>query len=218
MRDRDAPFRDRADAGRRLAADLVARGASADVVLALPRGGVPVAREVAGALAVPWDVLVVRKLGLPGHEELAMGAIGAGDVRVWNEDVLRGSGVRPEAIERVEARERQELERRERSYRGDRAPLALAGRAVLIVDDGIATGATARAAVAVARAAGAAFVAVAAPVASPDTVAELRALADRVWVLQAPVGFYAVGQAYERFGQVSDEEVRAALAGAEGAV
>jgi predicted phosphoribosyltransferase len=215
MRDRDERFADRVDAGRRLAVDLIARGAAPDLVLALPRGGVPVARAVAAALAVPWDVLVVRKLGLPGHEELAMGAIGAGDVRVWNEDVLRGSGVHPEAIERVEARERQELERRERSYRGDRPPLALAGRAVLIVDDGIATGATARAAIAVARAAGAASVAVAAPVASPDTVAELRELADHVWVLQVPMGFYAVGQAYERFGQVSDDEVRAALAGAD---
>lgn len=212
MRGWDAPFVDRVDAGRRLAADLVARGASADVVFALPRGGVPVAREVARALAVPWDVLVVRKLGLPGHEELAMGAIGAGDVRVWNEDVLRGSGVRPAAIERVTARERQELERRERSYRGDRAPLVLEGRAVLIVDDGIATGATARAAIAVARAAGAASVAIAAPVASPDTVAELRELAEDVWVLRTPVGFRAVGEAYERFGQVSDDEVRAALA------
>lgn len=208
----DTPFHDRDDAGRRLAERLVADGAQVDLVLALPRGGVPVARPVARALGAPLDVLIVRKLGLPGHAELAMGAIGAGGVRVLVDDVVRGSGVTAEALARVEAAERRELERREASYRPGRPPLDLAGRRVLIVDDGLATGATARAAVAVARAAGAAWVGLAVPVGPPDTSAELAALVDRAWVLRVPAWFAAVGEAYERFEQVGDEVVRAALA------
>ncbi|MFN2321704.1 MAG: phosphoribosyltransferase [Trueperaceae bacterium] len=210
----DTRFRDRDDAGRRLAERVLADGAQVDLVLGLPRGGVPVATPVARALGAPLDVLVVRKLGTPGHAELAMGAIGPGGVRVLVEDVVRGSAVAPAALERIEAAERRELERREDVYRGGRPPLQLAGRRVLIVDDGLATGATARAAVAVARAAGAVWVGLAVPIGPPDTSGELGAEVDRLWVLHAPAGFSAVGQGYERFGQVGDDDVRAALAGA----
>jgi predicted phosphoribosyltransferase len=210
----DVRYRDRADAGRRLAERLLADRVEVDVVVALPRGGVPVAAPVARALGAPLDVLVVRKLGLPGHPELAMGAIGSGGVRVLVDDVVRGSGVAPAVLERVEAAERRELERREAAYRGDRPPVALAGRRVLIVDDGLATGATARAAVAVARAAGAAWVGLAVPIGPPDASAELGAEVDGVWVLWSPTWFSAVGQGYERFGQVDDAAVRSALAGA----
>ncbi len=205
-------FRDRDDAGHRLAERLVADGAQVDLVLALPRGGALVAAPVALALGAPLDVLIVRKLGLPGHAELAMGAIGAGGVRVLVEDVVRGSGVTPMALERVEASERRELERREAAYRGGRAALELAGRRVLIVDDGLATGATARAAVAVVRASGASWMGLALPIGPPDTGADLGREVDRLWLLWAPPWFSAVGQGYERFGQVSDSEVRAALA------
>jgi putative phosphoribosyl transferase len=207
----DTPFHDRDDAGRRLAERLVADGARVDLVLALPRGGVPVAVPVARALRAPLDVLVVRKLGLPGHAELAMGAIGPGGVRVLVDDVVRASQVAPATLDRVEAVERRELERREAAYRGDRPPLALAGRRVLIVDDGLATGATARAAVAVARAAGAAWVGLAVPIGPPDARTDLGALVDAAWVLWAPAWFSAVGQGYARFDQVGDEAVRAAL-------
>lgn len=210
----DGRFRDRADAGRQLAARLVAEGARLDVVLALPRGGVPVGRRVADALGLPLDVLVVRKLGLPGHEELAMGAIGPGGVQVHLDDAVLGTAVPSRAFARVEARERRELERREHAYRACRSPLALEGRAVLIVDDGIATGATARAAIAVARAAGVASVRFAAPVGAPDAVADLAGRVERLWVLRVPARFGAVGEAYVRFEQVSDDEVRAALAAA----
>ncbi len=206
-----ARFLDREDAGRQLAARLVADGAHPDVVLALPRGGVPVGRAVADALGAQLEVLVVRKLGVPGHPELAMGAIGPGGVRVLVDDVVRGAGVPAAVIERVESRERVELERRERAYREGRAPLALKGRAVLIVDDGIATGATARAAIAVARSAAASSVQFAAPVGAPDTVADLVGLVDRLWVLRMPERFGAVGEAYVRFVQVGDAEVRALL-------
>lgn len=210
----DTRFRDRDDAGRQLAERLLADGARVDVVLALPRGGVPVAAPVARALGAPLDVLVVRKLGMPGHAELAMGAIGPGGVRVLVDDVVRGSSVAPAVLERVEAAERRELERREDVYRGGRAALKLSGLRVLIVDDGLATGATARAAVAVARAAGAAWVGLAVPIGPRDTGAELSTGVDRLWVLRAPARFSAVGQGYERFGQVGDDDVRAALAGA----
>ena len=209
----DTRFRDRDDAGRRLAERLLADGARVDLVLALPRGGVPVAAPVARALGAPLDVLVVRKLGMPGHAELAMGAIGPGGVRVLVDDVVRGSSVAPAVLERVEAAERRELERREDVYRGGRAALKLSGLRVLIVDDGLATGATARAAVAVARAAGAAWVGLAVPIGPRDTGAELSTGVDRLWVLRAPARFAAVGQGYERFGQVGDDDVRAALAG-----
>lgn len=210
----DTRFRDRDDAGRRLAERLLADGARVDLVLALPRGGVPVAAPVARALGVPLDVLIVRKLGLPGHAEVAMGAIGPGGVRVLVDAVVRDSGIEPAALRRVEAAERRELERREDVYRGGRPPLELTGHRVLIVDDGLATGATARAAVAVARAAGAAWVGLAVPIGPPDASGELSAEVDRLWVLHAPAWFAAVGQGYERFGQVGDDDVRAALAGA----
>ena len=205
-------FRDRDDAGRRLAQRLVADGARVDLVLALPRGGVPVAAPVARALGAPLDVLVVRKLGLPGHAELAMGAIGPGGVRVLVDDVVRDAGVAPTTLARVEAAERRELERREAAYRGDRPPVTIGGRRVLIVDDGLATGATARAAIAVARAAGAAWVGLAVPIGPAAASADLGALVDGLWLLWAPRGFSAVGQGYERFDQVGDEAVRAALA------
>ncbi len=208
----DPRFRDRDDAGKQLAERLLADGAQVDLVVALPRGGVPVAAPVARALDATLDVLVVRKLGLPGHAEVAMGAIGPGGVRVLVDDVVRGARVAPAALERVEAAERRELERREDAYRGGRPPLELAGRRVLIVDDGLATGATARAAVAVARAAGAAWVGLAVPIGPPDTSAELGADVDGIWVLSTPTWFSAVGQGYERFGQVGDDDVRAALA------
>jgi putative phosphoribosyl transferase len=205
-------FRDRADAGRRIAEQLLAEGAHPDLVLALPRGGVPVGRAIADALGVPLDVLVVRKLGVPGHPELAMGAIGPGGVRVRNDDVVAEARVTDAALAQVEARERVELERRERAYRGGRPPLALEGRTVLLVDDGIATGATARAAIAVVRAAGASSVQFAAPVGAPEVVAMLDAQVDRSWVLEVPAWFGAVGEAYVDFGQVGDDAVRAALA------
>lgn len=210
----EGPFRDRAHAGERLAARLRADGATVDLVLALPRGGVPVGRAIADALEVPLDVLVVRKLGLPGHEELAMGAIGPGGVRVLVEDVVRDAAVAPATLDRVEERERRELERREAAYRGDRPPAALAGRRILIVDDGLATGATARAAVAVVRASGATWVGLAVPIGPPDAGSERIEGVDRSWVLWTPARFSAVGQGYERFEQVSDDVVRAALAGA----
>ena len=210
-RDHGARFLDREDAGRQLAERLIADRVEVDLVVALPRGGVPVAAPIARALAAPLDVLVVRKLGVPGHGELAMGAIGPGGVRVLVDAVMRASGVAPGALERVEVAERRELERRETAYRGDRPPLALDARRVLIVDDGLATGATARAAVAVARAAGAAWVGLAVPIGPPDADVELREEVDASWVLWAPAGFSAVGQGYERFGQVDDDAVRAAL-------
>jgi putative phosphoribosyl transferase len=203
-------FADRADAGRHLASALTDYRARDVVVLGLPRGGVPVAYQVAAALDAPLDVLVVRKLGVPYQPELAFGAIGegpGGGVRVLNDSVLRRTGLSPEAIAAVEDAQRIELHRRIDRYRGGRPGLALAGRIALIVDDGFATGATARAAALVARAQGAEAVVLAAPIGAPDTVASLREVADEVVCLGAPRDFVAVGQGYDEFGQTSDDEV-----------
>ncbi len=182
------------------------------IVLALPRGGVPVAFEVAQRVRVPLDVCVVRKLGVPGHEELAMGAIASGGVRVLNEDVLY---VLPDAqsiVEMVTAIEREELKRRERDYRSNRPAPEVRGRTVILVDDGLATGATMRAAAAALRQQGAAKIIVAVPVGAPGTCHEIRSVADEVVCLQTPGSFMGVGQYYEDFSQTTDEEVRELLA------
>ncbi len=205
-------FQDRADAGRELAAKL-RRFAGRDdvVVLGLPRGGIPVAYEVAQALGAPLDVFLVRKLGVPGHEELAMGAIASGGARVINEQVVDRLGIPPEAIEAVAEQERRELERRERAYRGDRPPLELRDRIVVLVDDGLATGASMRAAVTALRAQQPGWVVVAVPVGAAATCSELRAEVDEVVCARQPEPFFAVGAWYDRFEQTTDEEVRELL-------
>jgi putative phosphoribosyl transferase len=206
------PYANRRDAGRQLASHLMAyAGDLRALVLGLPRGGVPVAYEVARALEAPLDVFVVRKLGLPGHEELAMGAIATGGVRVLNEDVVQTLRIRDEEIDAVAAAEQQELERRERLYRGDRPPPDVAGRTVILVDDGLATGSTMRAAVAALRQQQPARIIVAVPVGSPETCNEFQELADDVVCARTPDPFYAVGLWYGDFAQTSDEEVHALL-------
>ncbi|MEU1878675.1 phosphoribosyltransferase [Streptosporangium sp. NPDC020072] len=202
-------FEDRRDAGRVLARLLENyRGRPDVVVLGLPRGGVPVAYEIAVALGAPLDVFVVRKLGLPGHEELAMGAIAGGGVVVLNEDVVRRAGVSPETLREVAAGERRELVRRERAYREGGAPLDLMGRTVVVVDDGLATGATMRAAVAALRRHEPAGIVVAVPTAPEPAVGELRESADQVVCASTPPLFSAVGFSYRDFEQTTDEEVR----------
>jgi putative phosphoribosyl transferase len=210
--DADLPFADRTAAGQALGQALAPYAGRDDVlVLALPRGGVPVAGEVAAALGAPLDVLIVRKLGVPWQEELAMGAVASGGARVLNEDVIAGGGIRPEQIEQATREQQREIERRERAYRGDRARPDPKGRRVILVDDGIATGATMRVAVQALRGLGAAAIVVAVPVAPPETVARLRAEADEVVCLAMPEPFYAVGSWYADFRQVSDDEVRRLL-------
>jgi predicted phosphoribosyltransferase len=204
-------FRDRADAGRRLAAQLTGRFGPEVVVLGLPRGGVPVAAEVADALGAALDVLVVRKLGIPYQPEVAMGAIGEAGVRVLDELLIARAGVSPAQLAEVERSERATLEARVTRFRGAGDTLDLTGRTAIIVDDGIATGATASAACAVARRLGAARVVVAAPVGGPDAVARITG-ADEVVCLVQPSDFYAVGAHYRDFGQTSDDEVAALLA------
>jgi predicted phosphoribosyltransferase len=209
-----APFRDRADAGKRLAG-LLREFAHRDdlVVLGLPRGGVPVAHEVARALGAPLDVFVVRKLGLPGHDELAMGAIATGGVRLVNDDVVTAFGVSENEIARVTEREQRELERRERLYRGEgRAPPVVAGRTVLLVDDGLATGASMRAAVEAVRAQRPTAIVVAVPVAPAESCDALHHVADDVVCALTPADFDAVGLWYDDFRQTTDEEVHALLA------
>ena len=209
-------FADRADAGRALARALEAyRDAPDAVVLGLPRGGVPVAFEIAEALGLPLDVLVVRKLGLPWQPELAMGAIASGGAVVVTDDVVRHLGGRAEAFESVRAREQAELERREREYRGDRPPLDLRGRTGILVDDGLATGATMEAAVRALRALDAGRVVVAVPVASVEARDRIAAVADEVACLATPAFFSAVGQWYADFGQTPDAEVRDLLSRAQ---
>jgi putative phosphoribosyl transferase len=201
-------FRDRAEAGRHLAERVLQAGLGDDVVvLGLPRGGVPVAYEVADVLGAPLDVVVVRKLGVPFQPELAMGAIGEGGIRVENREVLRAAALSELDLEVVEQRERAELERRAREYRGGRDRLDLRGRCAVIVDDGIATGSSARAAARVARALGASRVVLAAPVASRLAQAELSDVADDVLCVESPEPFYAVGEWYRDFSQTSDAEV-----------
>lgn len=205
-------FTDRTEAGRQLAARLAGRVPDDSVVLGLPRGGVPVALQVARALDLPLDVIVVRKLGVPWHPELAMGAIGEDGVRVLDDEVLRAARVSGESFRRVEHDERAELDRRAVRFRGDRPRTDLTGRTALIVDDGIATGSTARAACQVAREHGASRVVLAAPVAPVDTVERLRHDADEVVVLRTPEPFGAVGQFYDDFSPVPDAAVARMLA------
>lgn len=206
------PYADRTEAGRRLAEALGAwRGRDDVLVLALPRGGVEVAAEVAAALGAPLDVLVVRKLGAPGRPELAMGAIASGGVRVLNPDVVAALAVDEQTIEQVAAAEGRELERRERAYRGDRPRPALTGRQVVLVDDGLATGATMRAAVAAVRQSQPARTVVAVPVGCADTIAALRAQADEVVCPLVPAWLAAISQWYRHFPQLSDAEVCALL-------
>jgi predicted phosphoribosyltransferase len=205
-------FLDRIDAGQQLAARLKRYAGRDDVtVLALPRGGVPVAAEVARALHAPLDVFLVRKLGVPGHEELAMGAIATGGVQVLNAEVIEQLGISDQAVERVARAEEAELRRRERAYRGHAAAPDVRGRTVIVVDDGIATGSTMRAAVEALRRSAPARIVVATPTAAADTVARLQEVADEVVAVIAPEDFSAVGQWYRNFGQTTDEEVMACL-------
>jgi len=205
-------FRDRSEAGRVLAEKLRQYADRADVVvLALPRGGVPVGYEIAAALHAPLDVFLVRKLGLPGHEELAMGAIATGGVRVLNQDVVRPLQVPDEIIEAVAQQELRELERRERIYRDDRPAPDVRGRTVILVDDGLATGSTMRAAVAALRQQRPARIIVAVRVGATETCAGFRAEADEVVCARTPEPFYAVGLWYGDFSQTTDDEVRELL-------
>ena len=206
--DLPVPIPNRRVAGQALAEALKSYAGRDDViVLALPRGGVPVAAEVARALGVPLDVMLVRKLGLPGHPELAMGAIASGGVRVMNDDVVRRLSVSPATIEAVTEAEGRELARRERAYRGERPWPDLKGRCVILVDDGLATGATMHAAIDAVRAQQPACIVVAVPVAPPDTVRTLEALVDEVVCPLQPQSFMAIGQWYQDFTQTSDDEV-----------
>lgn len=206
------PFDDRRAAGRALAGLLQRYGDRHDVlVLALPRGGVPVAFEVARALGAPLDLFLVRKLGTPGHRELAMGAIASGGVRVLNDDVVRWYGITADDIETVAREEQRELERREAAYREGREPVPVEGRTVILIDDGLATGSTMRAAVQAIRLRNPARVVVAVPVGAPQTCEELSAIADEVVCTRTPEPFAAVGQWYLDFDQTSDEEVRQLL-------
>jgi putative phosphoribosyl transferase len=207
-----AYFRDRTDGGRVLAGELAEYANRPDVVvLALPRGGVPVAFEVAAALRAPLDVFIVRKLGLPGHEEFAMGAIASGGVRVLDDAAIRVFGVSRAVLEAVTAAEQRELERREREYRGDRPRHHLAGRTVILVDDGLATGSTMRAAVEALRQEAVARVVVAVPIAPPETCDAFREIVDDIVCARTPEPFYAVGLWYQDFSQTTDDEVRALL-------
>ena len=207
-------FKDRREAGAVLAAQLDKYKDRDDVVvLALPRGGVPVAYEVARALRAPLDVFLVRKLGLPGHAELAMGAIASGGVRVLNNDVVDWYGIPPSVIDQVALDEQAELERRERAYRGDRGFLDQRNRTVLLIDDGLATGSSMKAAVLAVRANGPTRIVVAVPVGAPDTCRDLANVADEVVCTRTPEPFSAVGLWYRDFSQTTDAEVRELLHG-----
>jgi len=205
-------FRDRAHAGRVLARALLAYAGRDDVVvLALPRGGVPVAAELARALGAQLDVFVVRKLGLPGHEELAMGAVAPGGVLILDDRLVRGLGIPDPVLQETVETELRELERREAAYRAGRPPLDLEGKTVILVDDGLATGATMRAAALALRKYRPARVVVAVPVASAETCDEFRADVDEIVCALTPSPFHAVGLWYDDFSQTSDEEVRELL-------
>ncbi len=205
-------FADRREAGRRLAVELTNYAERSDtVVLGLPRGGVPVAYEVARALGAPLDVFVVRKLGVPGHEELAMGAIASGGVRVLNDDVVAATGMQPSDIDEVGARELVTLTDQERALRGERPPIDVRDRVAIVVDDGLATGATMRAAVTALAKRGARRIVVAVPTAPSETCQALRQLADEVVCMSTPDPFTAVGLWYEDFAPVGDDEVRELL-------
>lgn len=209
-------FRDRTEAGRRLACELSSYADDPNLfVLALPRGGVPVAFEVARELHAPLDVFIVRKLGVPGHEEFAMGAIATGGVILVDEDIVRQLGIRADEVEAVVRAEARELERRSRLYRGDRPPPDVAGRTVILVDDGLATGASMRVAAAALRQEHPARIVVAVPVAPRETCDALRQTADDVVCAVTPERFYAVGLWYENFEQTTDDEVHDLLEGAQ---
>jgi putative phosphoribosyl transferase len=213
MKNASLPFRDRIVAGQALAQALHAyRGRGDLLVLALPRGGVPVACEIAEALGAEVDLMIVRKLGTPGQEELAMGAIASGGIRVLNADIIASLGITQGAIEQVAARESKEIARREDAYRGNRPRPTVAGKCVILVDDGVATGATMRAGIAGLRQQKPAKIVVAVPVAPPDTVDLLLREADEVVCLETPEPFMAIGCWYVRFPQLSDDEVRECLA------
>ena len=208
-------FRDRADAGRHLLSRLGEYQGRPDVVvLGLPRGGIPVGYEVARGLGAPLDVFVVRKLGVPGQEELAMGAIATGGVRVVNRDVVDALHIAPDVLDRAAAQELRELERRQRSYRGDRPEPQVEGRTVILVDDGLATGSTMRAAVQALRQQRPARIVVAVPVAAFATCEELRREVEDVVCFATPEPFMAVGRFYDDFSQTTDEEVHDLLASA----
>ena len=210
------PFRDRSDAGQELASRLAQyRNRSGVVVLGLPRGGIPVAAEVARALNAPLDAFLVRKLGVPGHEELAMGAIASGGLHVLNDETIRDLGIPAAAIDAVEANERRELTRRERLYRGAKAPLDVAGKTVILVDDGLATGSTMRAGALALRERNPAWLVGAVPVASRGVCEAMRDVVDDMVCAETPEPFYAVGLWYDNFGQTTDDDVRSALAAAE---
>jgi putative phosphoribosyl transferase len=202
-------FKDRADAGRRLAEELSGYGGRTDVmVLGLPRGGVPVAFEVAKVLKAPLDIFLVRKLGAPGQKELAMGAIAPGGVRVLNRDVVQALNISDEIIEAIAAEEQQELERRERAYRGDRPKPDVRGRTLILVDDGLATGASMRAAVIALRGQEPGGIIVAVPTAAPETCEALKDEVDEIVCVLTPQPFLGIGASYEEFSQMTDEEVR----------
>jgi putative phosphoribosyl transferase len=202
-------FRDRTEAGQMLAAMLREYANRDDVVvLALPRGGVPVGFEVAKALNAPLDIFVVRKLGLPGQEELAMGAIASGGVRVLNRDLIRALDIPEEVVDQITQEEQRELERREREYREGRPPIDVRGRTVILVDDGLATGSSMRVAAHALRQKQPAQIIVAVPVAANDSCRELESVADKVVCAVTPEPFWGVGQWYEDFSQTSDQEVR----------
>jgi putative phosphoribosyl transferase len=209
---RNTRFSDRTEAGRALAERLRHLAGQNCIVLALPRGGLPVAYEVARALHAPLDVLNVRKLGVPSQPELAMGAVSTGGVRVLNDDVIREAGVTPSEIELATVAQRQEIGRRERLYRGERAAPKLEGRTVIVVDDGIATGATVRAAIAVIRAQKPRRLILATPVAAASTVSALSRDVDELVCVSAPVALYAIGLWYDAFPQLTDGDVQAVLA------
>jgi putative phosphoribosyl transferase len=212
----DYPFRDRSEAGQVLAQELAAYARREDViVLALPRGGVPVAFEVARSLQAPLDVFVVRKLGVPGHEELAMGAIASGGVLVLEPSVIEDLVIPPDVVEDVAAREEQERLRREREYRDDRPEPDVRGRTIILVDDGLATGSTMRAAVAALRKFRPARIVVAVPVAAPSPCSDLAPEVDEIVCARTPETFRSVGWWYLDFSQTTDEEVRELLARAE---
>lgn len=209
-------FRNRSDAGRRLAEALTEYAGRADaIVLALPRGGVPVAAEIASRLKLPLDVFLVRKLGVPGHPELAMGAIAAGGIEVLSHDLIRDLQIPPHLVEQVAVRERLELERRDRLFRGDRSSPVVRGRTVLLVDDGLATGSSMEAAILALRTAEPGSIVVAVPVGASETCERLRRVADAVVCVATPFPFHAVGQWYDDFTQTSDDEVRQLLAATE---
>lgn len=204
-------FADRIDAGRSLAEHLMHLRGRDVVVVGLPRGGVPVAAEVAKALNAQLDVILVRKLGVPSHPELGMGAIGENDVRVLNSEVVQSAGVTSDEIDRIEARERSELERRVELFRSGRELVSLMDRAVVIVDDGVATGSTARVACQVARAHGASYIVLSVPVAPRGWERDLAGIADEYVCVAMPAGFSLVGQFYSNFTQVTEDDVVACL-------